>query len=270
MFVLSGAGGVGKTHGICDIALKRLERKAYGCVVFGHEFNGSPDFWIRLLEIVGLPTSLGRNGLLDALETAACMSGNPLLFCVDAVNETVPRNYWLHRLGSVVAEFEKRPHLKLCISCRTSFWSVCLPNEFFPSMVEYEGFSGMEREACNAFFHYYDLEPPLVPVLQPELSNPLYLKLVCETLKEKGLKQLPAGWTGLAPVIRAFLLEKENRFAEEHHVSSGAAIVTGSLLAVANAIANSGNSSISWSQAQSAITTKKPQASFHACYRMVD
>lgn len=118
----------------------------------------------------------------------------------------------------------------------------------------------MEREACNAFFSHYDLEPPLVPILQPELANPLYLKLVCETLRAKGLKQLPKGWFGIAPVIRAFLAYKEEQFATEHSVSAGAAIVSGSLRAITAAIAKAGSAALRWAEAQSAIDTAKPQA----------
>ena len=42
VFVLSGRGGVGKTHSLCDIAQKRLADGAYTCVVFGHQFGGEP------------------------------------------------------------------------------------------------------------------------------------------------------------------------------------------------------------------------------------
>lgn len=259
-FVLAGAGGVGKTHGICDMAFKRLERGGYTCVAFGHQFNGQPDFWTRVIESLGLPTSLGKNGLLDALNAAGQISGKPLLFCIDAINETRPRDYWLQRYLPIEHEFNRRSHLKLCLSCRTSFLPVCLPTNLSDSVIEHKGFSGVERQACNAFFNHYDLEPPLMPILLPELSNPLYLKLVCETLKLKGLRQLPTGWGGLAPVIRAFLAEKEKQFALEHSISTGAGIVTGSLSAIASVIASSGEGSIAWSQAENAIITKRPQA----------
>ena len=97
-------------------------------------------------------------------------------------------------------------------------------------------------------------------MLQPELSNPLYLKLVCETLKLRRLKRLPNGWFGLTPVINAFLSEKERQFAAEHGISAGAAIVSGSLLAIANAIAETGNAALPWSDAQRVVNERRPQA----------
>ena len=40
VFVLSGSGGAGKTHSLCDIAERRLADAAFTCVVFGHQFGG--------------------------------------------------------------------------------------------------------------------------------------------------------------------------------------------------------------------------------------
>jgi hypothetical protein len=257
-FVLSGSGGSGKTHGICDMARKRLEYGAFTCVTFGHQFSGQPAEWTRLVEALGLPVTIGKDCVLDALNAAGEASAAPLIFCIDAVNETRPRGYWLQRFLPLAHEFEKRPFLKLCVSCRTSFLSVSLPHSHPYHFVEHRGFAGIERKACNAFFNHYNLEPPLVPVLRPELSNPLYLKLVCETLQLKGLKRLPTGWLGLRPVINAFLLEKEKQFAAEHDVSAGAKIVTGSLMAIASAIAKSGDAALPWSEAQRFVNKWRP------------
>jgi hypothetical protein len=260
MFVLSGSGGAGKTHSLCDIAQRRLADGAYTCVVFGHQFGGEPDPWTRFAESLGVPLTLGRDGVLDALDAAAECSGKKLVICLDAVNETRPRSYWFGRFDEFARAVTSRAHLKLCVSCRTSFLPACLPKDVADQAVEHRGFAGMEREACNAFFSHYGLKPPLVPVLQPELANPLYLKLVCETLRAKGLKQLPKGWFGIASVIRAFLAHKEDQFATEHSVSSGAAMVSGSLRAITTAIAKAGSAALLWSEAQSAIDAAKPQA----------
>ena len=260
VFVLSGSGGAGKTHSVCDIAQRRLADGGYTCVVFGHQFGGEPDPWTRFAESLGVPLTLGRDGVLDALDAAAECSGKKLVICVDAMNETRPRSYWFGRFAEFARAVASRAHLKLCVSCRTSFLTVCLPKDSADQAIEHKGFAGIEREACNAFFSHYNLEPPLVPVLQPELANPLYLKLVCETLRAKGLKRLPKGWIGIAPVIRAFLAYKEEQFATEHGVSSGATMVTGSLRAITAAIARSGSAALRWSEAQSAIDTAKPQA----------
>ena len=261
VFVLSGSAGSGKTHGVCDIAERRFGERFLTCVTFGHEFGGEPDPWTRMLENLKLPVTLGMNGLLDALNAAGEASGFPLILCIDAINETRPLRYWRDRLSTVSQAVQHRPYLRFVTTCRTPFIPNCLPNGHGLPIVKHIGFAGVERDACQTFFQHYKLEPPISPILQPELSNPLYLRLVCETLRSRGLRHLPAGWHGLAPTIRAFLQEKERQFATEHETSEGANIVSGSLKAILCAIADVGNAALSWSQAQRVISEARPRTS---------
>ena len=261
VFVLSGVAGSGKTHGTCDAAVHRFEEGLLTCVTFGHEFRGEPDTWTRLSESLKLPITLGVNGLLDALNAAGEASGSPLILCIDAINETRPLRYWRDRLSSISQVVQRKQHLRLVITCRTPFIPNCLPDKCGLPIVEHAGFAGVERDACQAFFQYYELEPPISPILQPELSNPLYLRLVCETLSSRGLHRLPVGWHGIAPTIRAFLQEKERQFAAEHETSEGANIVSGSLMAIVRTIADASDTVLSYSQAQQVIFDARPQTS---------
>lgn len=260
VFVLTGAAGTGKTHGACDAANRRLVHGQLSCVAFGHGFGGEPDPWTRLQECLGLPVTLGRDALLDALSSAAEASGHLLVIWIDAINETRPLRYWRDRITSFAEAVQRRPNLRLCLTCRTSFAAYCLPTGSGLYEVEHRGFSGIEHEACGAFFRHYGLEPPIAPILQPELSNPLYLRLVCETLRARGLNCMPAGWVGLAPVVRAFLDEKERQFAIEHETTSGTAVVAGSLVVLAREIAQSGESAILSSRAEQLIARERPAA----------
>ncbi len=260
VFLLIGEAGVGKTHGICDVARRRLQEGLLTCVVLGHRFGGEPDPWTRILEILGLPVTLGREGLLDALNAAGEASCHPLLLCIDAINETRPLRYWRGHLGEIVHVVSSRPYLKLCISCRTPYVPYCVPEGIRIPEVKYRGFAGAEDYACRQFFDFYGLEPPVDPVLQPELKNPLYLRLVCETLRSREEKRLPAGWRGLAPIIRAFIIQKEKEFAIHHEVGQGANVVGCALRAISQAVARSGKSAISRSSALQAVQQACPVA----------
>lgn len=253
-FILSGAAGSGKTHGVCDAAFHRYSQGLLSCVLFGHQFCGEPDPWTRLTETLGLPSTLGTEGILSALNAAGEATGSSLIIFIDGVNETRPLSYWRKRLDAFVHAASKKPFLRICITCRTPFLSCSIPETTSLPVVEHLGFSGIERDACNSFFRFYDLTPPVTPILQPELSNPLYLRLVCETLVARGIKNLPSGWLGLSPVINGFLEEKERQFADEHDVSIGAKAVTSSLRIMARAIVASRRSSISWSSAQKMLS----------------
>ena len=259
-FALSGVAGAGKTHGVCAVARQRYNNDLLTCVVFGHEFRGEPDPWTRLAESLGLPATLGMNLLLDALSAAGEASGRPLVVCIDAINETRPLRYWRDRLAAFTLEFRRRPHLRLVVTCRNSYLRTCLPDGHGIHVEEHVGFADAPRIACQEFFRHYELEPPIPLSLQPEMSNPLYLRLLCETLKSQGLRRLPLGWRGLAQTIRAFLKEKESRFSTEYEMTDTAKVVTGSLKAIACGIADSGEGVIPVSLAQNMITDACPRA----------
>ena len=260
IFLLKGIAGSGKTHGVCDAADIRLKENFLTCVVFGHKFGGDSDLWTRLLETLGLPMTLGRDCFLDVLNAAGEASGTPLLLCIDAINETRPLRYWHDQLQAFIQEVRRRPHLRLCLTCRTSFIPFCLPDGHGLPVIEHVGFAGMEHVACQAFFEYYELDPPVTPILQPEFSNPLYLRLVCETLRSRGLRALPTGWQGLAPTVHAFLEEKEKQFALDKETSRGSKTVSACLIAISQAIADSGKSALPWPEAQKIISNIRPQA----------
>ncbi len=259
-FVLSGGWGVGKTHSACDVGDYRREHGLLTCIVFGHDFDGEPDPWTRIAATLGLPGTFGRERLLGALNCAAEASGHPLLIFVDAINETSPRRYWNRRIRAFVNEIKKHTHLRICISCRTPLTRQCLPDGHDLDIVEHPGFKGIERIACQAFFEHHQLQPPLAPILQPELSIPLYLKIVCETLVARGENTLPIGWSSMARVVEAFLHQKDEDFAREKGISPGARLVTRSLYELAGSLAESVQSNISWSKAGEVVSGLDPRA----------
>ncbi|MBZ5672399.1 MAG: hypothetical protein LAO04_22090 [Acidobacteriia bacterium] len=251
--LLLGIAGSGKTHGVCDAAARRLLERRLSIVTFGHLFGGEPDSWTRLRECLGLPGILGRDGLLDALNSAAEASGHIMIIWLDAINETKPLRYWRERLLTFADVVSRRPFLRVCATCRTSYAAHCIPEGDALYRAEHRGFAGIEREACRAFFAHYDLDPPITPILQPELANPLYLKLICKTLKAKGLRSLPAGWWGLSTAIQAFLAEKNRAYALEHEMSESTAVASTALSAIAREIARLGETSLNWSAADRTI-----------------
>ena len=244
-FVLSGAWGVGKTHVVCDVASQRLEKGFLSCVIFGHHFDGNPDPWTRLAESLGLPTTFGKDKLLDMLNTAAEGSGQLLILFIDAINETRPLRYWRRRLLPIIGEIEKRRNLRICFTCRTSYLDYCLPESHDLFISEHPGFKGAEHFASTAFFRYYELKPPIAPILQPEFGNPLYLRLACETVRSLGMDRLPLGWIGTQSMISSFLKMKEKEFAQYMGVSKTANIVTNSLCGIARNVAQYGMTKIS-------------------------
>ena len=256
VFVLDGDPGTGKTHGICDAALRRHEDSLRTCIIFGHEFGGQPEPWSRVAESLGLSGSIGPDRLLDCLNAAGEASSLPLLLCIDAVNETKPLSYWKNHLTSMVGRVRARPYLRLCLVCKTTFLNHCLPDHRDYPVITHLGFVGIEREACQAYFSHFRLRPPIAPILQPELANPLYLRLVCETLRSEGLDRLPPGWSGGGTaIIRQFLDQKASRFSADFETVRRGTSTT-CLMKIVREIAASGAASLPWSTARALITSE--------------
>src|SRR5205823_2056648 len=156
-FLLTGTWGSGKTHGICDAALHRHQQGHPSIVVFGHAFGGQPNPWTRFQEELALPASLTRDGVLDALNSAAEASGSLLIIWIDAINETKPLRYWHDHLSAFADAISQRPFLRLCVACRSSYAEYCVPSLAEWRRSEHQGFLGNERAAARAFFQYYDL-----------------------------------------------------------------------------------------------------------------
>ena len=253
--ILAGDPGSGKTHGICDVAKSRSAKGIYSCIVFGHQFNGNPDPWTRLAESLGLPVTFGRDRLMDCLNVVGEASGSPVVVFIDAINETEPSRYWNDIIASIIEEFENHAYLRLCLVCRSNMLDWCVPENINISVVTHRGFEGFSRVACESFFRHYELTPPIAPVLQAELSNPLYLRLVCKTLLDKGLGALPVDWSESGEkIIAAFLHEKSVRYRAVYEKAQPDAS-TKSLKKIAERVAEQGSSAITWDRAKTSISS---------------
>ena len=69
-------------------------------------------------------------------------------------------------------------------------------------------------EATERFFDAFGLEQPRIPLLTPEFTNPLFLKLYCESLHGMGLSAPPLGEAHLSQTFERYLKWKEQRIAQ--------------------------------------------------------
>jgi hypothetical protein len=51
-------------------------------------------------------------------------------------------------------------------------------------------------------------------LLHPEFQNPLFLKLFCEGLEKRGLKQVPDGYQGISAIIENYLEGVEEKLEQ--------------------------------------------------------
>lgn len=116
----------------------------------------------------------------------------------------------------------------------------------------------MEFEACFEFLTFYGIEPPSSPLLQPEYSNPLFLKLVCEALRDTGQTKIPSGIQGFGAMSRFLFEAKNTKLAtvldynkRENRVASAMELLIGEM-------ANKNSAWLEWSAAKKLTEDKWP------------
>ena len=206
LMLLRGDGGTGKTHLLCDFAKRRVEAQLPTLLLMGQRFLSENDPWAQLLQQLDLSQSSAEE-FVGALESAAQASGCRALVMIDALNEGNGRKIWPAHLPSFLARLEKSPWIGVVLSVRSSYEETIIPKSVRDraAVVTHHGFEGHEFDATRIFFTHYGLESPSIPILQPEFSNPLFLKAICEGLQGRGERRLPKGFHGITAVFDLYL-----------------------------------------------------------------
>lgn len=193
--LVSGEWGTGKTHLLCDVTQHRVSRGQATLLVLAKNFNGS------IVAEISERIETGRTAIevFDRLEELAKENGERTVVIVDGVNEG-RRREWREAVTSLKALIEGRPGIGLIVTCRTPLEPVAIsPNDLQKfHRVMHRGFDDQEFDAQAAFFEYYNLPLPEVPLLDREFSRPLTLKLICQSLQNLTGKKLAQGFAGIA------------------------------------------------------------------------
>ena len=252
--LLVGDAGQGKTHLFCDAASRALERDQPAVVLLGGRFSGRRA-WSDAAEQLGLG-QIGSEQLLDGMRAAAEASGAPFLLLVDALNEAADPAAWQHELPAFIAEATRDRWVSLGLTVRSPFLPVVLPSGGLGSRVaevEHPGFGGRELEATERFFDAYGLEQPRVPLLTPEFTNPLFLKLYCEGLRALGLPAPSSGEAHISEVFDWYLQAKAERIVGQLRLDPADRPVDAAVRAVSDALAQAGRDTIPRTEAKQLV-----------------
>ncbi|HEX5929530.1 MAG TPA: hypothetical protein VFY48_09060 [Solirubrobacterales bacterium] len=212
--LVTGDAGQGKTHLFCDAGSRAIKGGRPAAVFLGGQLSGR-DVLAALAGRLGL-SDIGAEALVGAMQAAGEASGAPFLVLIDALNESAEPEGWQEELPALLAELRGNPWVAVAFSVRSSFLPAVLPAGGLPdtAAIEHPGFRGKELEATERFFDHFGLAQPRVPLLTPEFSNPLFLKLYCEGLKGAGLQVPPDGEAHISEVFGRYLTWKEERIVK--------------------------------------------------------
>lgn len=203
--LLVGSAGTGKTHLLCDVAKRRTSDKLPTVLLLGKHFT-QQEPWSQIIRHLGL--SCTRDEFLGALEAAAQAEDARALIFIDALNEGEGNKLWYNYLGGMLTALSRFPWVGIALTVRTSYEDIVIPDNLLPERLIKEthpGFAEHEYQAAQTFFDHFGIERPVVPLLVPEFQNPLFLKLFCEGLANRGLTKIPPGLQGLTDIFDFFV-----------------------------------------------------------------
>jgi hypothetical protein len=210
--LVTGTGGAGKTHLLCDLAKTRTTNNLPTIIVLGEQFERGP-IETDLGRIIGFSSPAGQ--LLPTFEAACQTAGTVGLIIIDGLNEPADRSLWNKYLHSFLNEAAGYQHIRLVLSCRTEFLADTLSDPLRERLrtFQHTGFAEVPRDAIRQFLDWYGIEWPSFPLLDPEFTNPLFLKLLCTTLQTRGEHRFPRTGFGTSWIYDSFLDAINDRLA---------------------------------------------------------
>lgn len=209
--VISGPGGIGKSHLIADFGHKQLEAaRPFILILSGSLTDGDP--WEQIRGQLDLAHVTNAN-FLGALDAAAEAADCRAILAIDALNERHGIALWETRLSGFIRLVQRFPRLALVLTIRSTYFRFLPLKEL--ARVEHPGFAGHAGAAAKAYLDRRGIARPSSPNLAREFENPLFLRTCCEYLDAEGLKQLPKGMDGVTAIFDFYLAAVANKVQRE-------------------------------------------------------
>ena len=259
VMIVTGDAGTGKTHLLCDMAGKRLEKNQPTVILMGHQFTTTDHPWTQARDQLDLG-DLTMEQFVGALEAAAQATECRALFMIDAINEGEGNRIWPAHLADFLAKLSASPWIGVVLSVRTTHIDHTVPPEVRESAYEVtqRGFADNTYAAVRRFCEHYGLDFPTTPLLQPEFDNPLFLKTLCQGLQDSGRRTIPVGSEGIIKVFDRYLATIDKNLTKQLDYDPQGAVVVKALNAVAAQLAQRRTRWLPRSQIQSLVNPLAP------------
>lgn len=205
--IIKGEAGCGKSHLMGDMASKRIADGLPTLLFLGSDFSEGT-YESAITSKIGLAGTFPE--FMSSFNQIGCQVGSRALLMIDALNEGKQANLWKDKLSGLIHSLEDYPAIGLVVSVRDTYFDDVIPDdvesESNATIIEHKGFKGLEYEAVKQFCLAYKSNLPNVPILTPEFCNPLFLKIVCDTLEASGEKEFPKGFNGVSSLFNRYFM----------------------------------------------------------------
>jgi hypothetical protein len=254
---VNGPAGSGKTHLCCDVGERLLAEGHPVVVTLGERFQDQSP-WQTLARLLGEP-ALSPDEIATCLAASGEAADHRAVVYIDALNESRDPTMWSTELADVRRRLTETRWVGLAVTCRTTYLDLVEPrggrDEAF-ARVEHPGYRGREFEATEQIFAAHGVEQPRVPLLIPEFSNPLFLKLYCQGLGAGG--SAPTGGEHLSEVFRSFIGQRAGRVEKRLGLDPKLDIVKQAMDLLAEHLASTGADALPYREAHKLINALAP------------
>lgn len=238
VLIITGDQGSGKSHLLADASNVVLGQNQHSLLFLGQLFKKNKNVWENIIDLLNVQCS--KTELLRSLDNFGRYQRSRFLIMIDALNEGPGKQLWHDELAGFIDDILSFPYLALVLTVRTTYSDYLVPESVKVdsriTFKNHEGFKGNESAALHSFCEYYGLQSPNFPVLTPEYSNPLFLRLLCEGLVDSGEKYLPKGISGLTKILTTYCSAIHRKISQQNEVYRlRTGIVENALRAVARA-----------------------------------
>ena len=233
--IVVGEAGCGKSHLLGHVSQETREQGCPVLLYLGEQFSTQFSIADNLLRMSR--TSCVIEELLMGLNSVGKRMGRRVPILIDALNETEDMTYWRSRLPGFVKLLEKYPYIALVVSIRDTYLKRVISSTYVKkwenNIFIHKGLEGVGYKALKDFCAYYTLKPMSIPVLNPELTNPLYLHMACQIAKESGRNELPIG-SDIHTLFDKYVQLLEEKFEIEREEYEGRHVVTNAVRLIAD------------------------------------
>ena len=261
ILIITGEAGCGKSHLLGDIANKRIKQSHPTLLLLGTTFKEASTIEKNILSQLDL--NIPFSDFMEQLNELGLSIGSRVLIMIDAINEGIGADLWRDQISGFIEKISKYPAIGLVLTIRSTYYGDIIPDDYINNtnitIYEHPGFKGNIYEALKLFCKYYDIQQPSFPLLNPELSNPLLLQIICKSVSKTKKKTFPQGFTGLFRLINQYEESLNQKIEKRREIYKNRRIVSSALEALALKICDSPYGSLECDKALNLFDEKFPQ-----------
>lgn len=191
-FSVFAEAGHGKTHFACSVATSMLNREKPAILVTGYKFRDCNGCESKLTELLQMPNGGTIGDVLDVLDYLGELYQCRVPIIIDGLNEAAPNERrWKEELPPLRRKIRERKNLVLITTCREKedYINAIYGCDSYEKTEHPILLTGIENknllQAVTRYFNKYKIQPNTLSA-HSLFTNPLLLKIFCETNKNRG------------------------------------------------------------------------------------